>query len=66
MKYLIFCTVLIISGCTSLEGWQFERASNICKDRGGVDYIEYIPLNPKVVNCNDGTWFSLKQEAGKQ
>lgn len=49
----IAAVVLLLQGCVhSVDRWEIERASKLCADKGGIDYL--LPSN-SYVRCQDGT-----------
>ena len=54
MKILsIIIMLFMLSGCaSSVDLWVINRSQYICKDKRGIDYINFITNN---VICSDGT-----------
>lgn len=55
MKTILALTLVsLLSGCTArIDGWQLEKSNELCKDKGGIDYIDYYTY--ALVRCLDGT-----------
>lgn len=50
---VIATAALLLQGCVySVDRWEIERASKLCADKGGIDYL--LPSN-SYVRCQDGT-----------
>lgn len=59
MKFTKLITIaavaLLLQGCVySVDMWEIERASKLCADKGGIDYL--VPSN-SYARCQDGTEF---------
>ncbi len=57
MIKIIIATTLIVSGCT-VSGSEINRAQNLCKDHGGIRFIEGWPTSTGQVRCVDGLTIS--------
>jgi len=64
VKKLLLILLVFLSGCSfRIDGWEFEQANKICKDRGGVSLINV--LLDDSVTCLDGYKESLKRTSSK-
>jgi len=53
IKLLVLaCFLFLLISCVSrTDGWEINVASEVCKDHGGINYINHISGD---VICNDG------------
>lgn len=70
MKLKIFVLIsclFLLSGCytNEIQSWQVKRASEICLERNGIDYMDYLWPN-WYVTCNDGKNLKVFPKSSKK
>jgi len=55
----ILISILFLSGCSTVNGWEINIAVAECLKHNGVDYLV---VNNNNVRCNDGTFFNINKK----
>jgi hypothetical protein len=62
MKIVFICLVCFLTGCSStIQGWQFRMATEVCAKHGGVDSL--FSFTGIYVTCLDGHRVKLVNDA---
>ena len=60
---ILFIICLMCCSCTKMYKNDLEISEYICKDRGGILYIDSFLI--PTVKCNDGYYFAIRDEERK-